>query len=118
VSVTARVAQSLRTWSPANVAKAGGAVTTAGKINLGGYRRIVGQVVQDVATTVVIEFRSERSPTAPVVETYTIPQDASQVGVFAYTWDITIRADYVTITATNGGAPSTFFRAHNEAYPV
>lgn len=105
-------------WRPASAAKGVGAVDTSGKINLQGYRRIVGQVVQDVATTVLIQFRASRSPTAPVVEFYTVPVDASQVGVFAYTFDVTVRAPYVTITTTNGGAPSTFYRANAEAYPV
>jgi hypothetical protein len=118
VSVTSRVAQSLRFWQPPDAPQGIGAVATSGKLNLGGYGRIVGQVVQDVATTVLIQFRAVRSPTAPVVEFYTVPVDPSQVGVFAYTFDVSVRADYVTITTTNGGAPSTFFRAHAEAYPV
>jgi hypothetical protein len=91
------------------------AVVTAGKCNLEGFNRIRGQAVQDVAGTLVVSFFGV--PQGGLLAQYTVPQDLSQVFAFVYAYDIIMLSPYVEITFTNGGAPSTFFRAHNEALP-
>ena len=109
-------AQALWTWQVNDTdGIGGGAVETMGQLNLSGYRRVVGQLVQDVAGTLTINFRTVQG--GAVVETFVVAQDLGHPN-FTYTYDQLVRAPYVEITFTNGGAASAFLRAHNEALPV
>lgn len=81
--------------------------------NLSGFKRIVGVCFTDVAVaSLVINQRGSR--TGAVLFTKNVPVDPSQAAT-TYTFDEAIRAPYVEIVATQGGVPSTIFRAFTQA---
>lgn len=86
---------------------AGGAVVT-GQINVRRFQRVRGTFRQDVAGTLVLEWRNRWD--ADPVYSYTVPQDSDQTD-FTYGFDVISQGKYLTWVFTNGGAPSTFFRA-------
>jgi len=94
---------------------AAGAVRTV-TINLAGYQngRLRGNFHQDVAGTLVVEQGGSQTL---MDLSWTVPRDLTQPE-FQYPFDIIIIEPFVRITFTNGGAPSTFFRAFVVALPV
>lgn len=114
-------AESLRTWNYTGPALGGGASVTAGRINLGGFQRIRGCVVQDVALAAVAGVRIEQraDPLSALPDFISdVPADATQTHAVVHAWDIMVIHPYITITVTNGAGAATFTRGHNEALPT
>jgi hypothetical protein len=75
---------------------------------------IRGTVHQDVAGAFIIEM----GDTQGVFDTYfNVPQDLTMPN-FQYPFNIVIIQPFVRFTFTNGGAPSTYFRASVRALPI
>ncbi len=109
-------AESMRTWSVASAGLAPAAAETMGKQNLIGFQRIRGTIFQNVAGTPIINMYSLGTDATPTCQ-FTVTQDTAQPN-FRYTWDVIVIHPYVEIIFTNGGAPSTIFRAQNMALPT
>jgi hypothetical protein len=109
-------AQAVRIWNASAAGIGAAAVVTMGKINLTGMQRTRGSVTQDVAGTLVINQYALPADTVPAAS-FSVPVDVAQPP-FRYTWDVIVIHPYVEITFTNGGAPSTFFRASALALPT
>lgn len=109
-------AQGVRIWNASAAGIGAGVVVTMGKINLNGMQRTRGSVTQDAAGTLVINQYALPTDTTPAAS-FTVTVDPDQPP-FRYTWDVIVIHPYVEITFTNGGAPSTFFRASALALPT
>jgi hypothetical protein len=93
---------------PAPAAGLAGGQIVEGQIAVPKFQRVRGTFRQDVAGVLELEWRlNQASP--PILE-YLVPQDTDQ-GDFTYDFDVIRQGRYLTYRFTNGGAPSTFFRA-------
>ena len=86
-----------------------GSVHSQPRINVFGYRRVVGKFHCDVAPAA--GFPRVRVGMTPLAfsDTYVITQDFTQAG-FVFPFDILLNGDWVSVEWTTGGAAGAFLR--------
>jgi hypothetical protein len=85
------------------------AAVIEGQFAVPSFQRVRGTFRQDVAGTLVLEWRLRWD--GPLILSYTIPQDTPDQAEFTYDFDVIRQGRYLTYRFTNGGAPSTYLRA-------
>ena len=78
--------------------------------------RVRGNFHQDVAGVLEVLYGNDSTPANMDLD-FVVPQDAAQPN-FQYPFDIIVIQPFCQVTFTNGGAPSTFFRAYVTALAV
>lgn len=86
------------------------------RINLFGYRRVVGKFHADVAPAAGFPRIRQGVAATQFSDIFVVPQDFTQPG-FQFPFDIPLDMDWVSVEWTTGGGAGAFLRALAVALP-